>query len=178
MPLPPQPDFSPDKVHVGIQFAIYDNAELRIGLHDRRVHGIPSASPGCFCRAVTKHAVGIYDIPTACSSNRYDNAYAGIARLLGSSITMLHATENLFLNKSNLQNKPRGSLPHCALSCPTGTLLSAVLPPRCSRFGSTQEAATASGTELFVTLLADTDLTSERIGKRDKGFGLGDTRYA
>lgn len=128
---------------------------------------------------VTKHAVGIYDIPTACSSNRYDNAYAGIARHLGPSITILYTTEDLPLNKSNLQNKPRGSLPHCRLvSRSTGSLLSTVLPPRCSRFGSTQEAATVSGTGLFVTLLTDTNLTSERIGKRDKGFGLGDTRYA
>ena len=95
------------------------------------------------------------------------------------SITMLYATQNLFLNKSNLQNKPRGSLPHCRLVSRSGTLLSTVLPPRCSRFGcSPQEAAPTSGTELFVTLLADADLTSERIGQRDKGFGLGDTRYA
>ena len=87
---------------------------------DNRGHCLPAAPPDCFCRAVTKHAVGIYDIPTACSSNRYDNAYAGIARLLGSSITILHATENLSLNKSNLQKTSLVVLsPTAALSCPT-----------------------------------------------------------
>lgn len=66
--------------------------------------------------------------------------------------------------------------PTAVLSC---LLSPASCPPRCSRFGcSPKEAAPASGTGLFVTLLADTDLTSERIGKRDKGFGLGDARHA
>lgn len=92
---------------------------------------------------------------------------------------MLHATEDLSLNKSNLQNKPRGSLPHCRLvSRSTGSLLSTVLLLVAAISVQSKEADPASGTELFVTLLADTDLTSERIGKRDKGFGLGDARYA
>lgn len=146
---------------------------------DNRVHCLPATPLGCFCRAVTKHAVGIYDIPTACSSNRYDNAYAGIARHLGSSITMLHATENLSLNKSNLQKTSLVVLsPTAALSCPTVPSLLPSAPSLQPFRLFIQRGAPASGTGLFVTLLADTDLTSERIGQRDKGFGFRDARYA